>query len=176
MRPAWNRTEGSKNKARTKTLGWKWEAHTPARKIDTLRAASYCPNEPNLFPHLQCPATHLFPTDSFTYPQNSHLLLGPGADELLALGGDDADVGVFGGAVAHAPGAEAAGEGEDADDGVGPDFAGPDLEVVGTADAVDLEVVDGGGERAAGGLDGGPIYCKRRKNIDGLEHGTWRAV
>ena len=93
-----------------------------------------------------------------TYPQSSpsYLLLGPGADELLALGGDDADVGVGGGAVAHAPGAEAAGEGEDADDGVGPDLAGPDLEVVGATDAVDLEVVDGGGERTAGGLDGGP--------------------
>ena len=86
-----------------------------------------------------------------------NLLLAPGADELLALGGDDADVGVGGGAVAHAPGAEAAGEGEDADDGVGPDLAGPDLEVVGAADAVDLEVVDGGGEGAAGGLDGGPV-------------------
>jgi len=97
-------------------------------------------------------------SNGFTHPQNSpgYLLLAPGADELLALGGDDADVGVGGGAVAHAPGAEAAGEGEDADDGVGPDLAGPDLEVVGAADAVDLEVVDGGGERAAGGLDGGP--------------------
>lgn len=86
-----------------------------------------------------------------------NLLLGPGADELLALGGDDADVGVSGGAVGHAPGAEAAGEGEDADDGVGTDLAGPDLEVVGAADAVDLEVVDGGSKGAAGGLDGGPV-------------------
>ena len=86
-----------------------------------------------------------------------NLLLAPGADELLALGGDDADVGVGGGAGGHAPGAEAAGEGEDADDGVGTDLAGPDLEVVGAADAVDLEVVDGGGEGAAGGLDGGPV-------------------
>jgi hypothetical protein len=77
-------------------------------------------------------------------------------DERLALGGDDADVSVGGGAVGHAPGAEAAGEGEDADDGVGPDLAGPDLEVVGAADAVDLEIVDGGGESAAGGLDGSP--------------------
>lgn len=124
---------------------------------------------------------HAFISNGFiTYPQNSpsYLLLGPGADELLALGGDDADVGVFGGAVAHAPGAEAAGEGEDADDGVGPDLAGPDLEVVGAADAVDLEVVDGGGERAAGGLDGGPvgIIAVKMNNICWLEHGTWRAV
>ena len=86
-----------------------------------------------------------------------NLLLAPGADELLALGGDDADVGVGGGAGGHAPGAEAAGEGEDADDGVGTDLTGPDLEVVGAADAVDLEVVDGGGEGAAGGLDGSPV-------------------
>ena len=94
-----------------------------------------------------------------------NLLLAPGADELLALGGDDADVGVGGGAGGHAPGAEAAGEGEDADDGVGTDLAGPDLEVVGAADAVDLEVVDGGGEGAAGGLDGGPVHVGRLENV-----------
>ena len=103
---------------------------------------------------------HLFPTDLFTYPQNSHLLLGPGADELLALGGDDADVGVFGGAVAHAPGAEAAGEGEDADDGVGTNLAGPDLVVVGAANAAQLEVVLGA-ERAAGGGGGCPVIFSR---------------
>ena len=119
-----------------------------------------------------------FISNGFTYPQNSHLLLGPGADELLALGGDDADVGVFGGAVAQAPGAEAAGEDEDADDGVGPDLAAPDLEVVGAADAVDLEVVDGGGERAAGGLDGGPVFffCNEEGNHRWVRAQTWRAV
>ena len=94
-----------------------------------------------------------------------NLLLTPGADELLALGGDDANVGVGGGAGGHAPGAEAAGEGEDADDGVGTDLAGPDLEVVGAADAVDLEVVDGGGEGAAGGLDGGPVQVWRLEDV-----------
>ena len=138
---------------------------------DALRAASYCPNE-SIFP--AC----IYFRRIYLHIPKTHLLLGPGADELLALGGDDADVGVFGGAVAHAPGAEAAGEGEDADDGVGPDLAGPDLEVVGAADAVDLEVVDGGGERAAGGLDGGPvgIIAVKMNNICWLEHGTWRAV
>ena len=86
--------------------------------------------------------------------QNGAQRLFPGTDELLTLGGGNADVSVLHQTSGTDGGAKASGESDDGNDGVGTDLTEPDLRVLGTAHPVDLKVV--GGSAKGTGLDRGP--------------------